>query len=101
MVALAIATQIPSQIDTLEKLHAWSGLCLAFNFPNLTAIEGQGYSERVAQANFFYIAADNRDRLIVRASLPVSNDFKGGGKKQWQFIQEVGNTAIPALFASN
>lgn len=101
MVALAIATQIPSQIDTLEKLHAWSGLCLAFNFPTLVATEGQGYTERVAQANFFYIAADNRDRLIIRASLPVSNDFKAGGKKSWQFITEVGNTAIPAQFASN
>jgi hypothetical protein len=101
MTTLSIATQIPSNINTLEKLVAWAGLCLANTNPTLEAIEGQGYSERVAQSNIFYIRADNRSRLIIRASLPISNDYLAGGQKTWNYAQDLSNTAIPTIFTSN
>ena len=101
MTTLAIGTQIPSQIDTLEKLVAWGGLCLANVNPTLTAIEGQGYQERVAQANIYYIAADNRSRLIVRASLPIDPAHLADGAKMWTYAQVISTTAIPAIFSSN
>lgn len=101
MSTLNLATQIPSQINTLEKLHAWSGLALGYMYPTLKAIEGVGYEERVAQANVFYIAADNKYRLISRVSLQVSPDFLSGGSKMWNYMMEVGNTAIPTTFVAN
>jgi hypothetical protein len=62
MTALNITTDIPSQINTLEKLYVWAGLALANINPSLTAIEGVGYTERCAQAGIYYVAADNKYR---------------------------------------
>jgi len=101
MTAIAIATQIPSQIVTAEQLAGWAGLALAYTYPELVAIEGSGYSERCAQGNIFYIPSDNRDRLIIRLSLPISADFRAGGRKTWMYIQELGNTQLPAAFTGN
>ena len=101
MTALAIATQIPSQIDTLEKLHVWSGLTLANINPALIAVEGVGYSERCAQAGIFYVAADNKYRALIRGSIQMSPDYLAGGTKLWQYAQPLSNTAIPALFTAN
>jgi len=101
MTALAIATQIPSQIDTVEKLHVWSGLVLANINPALTAIEGVGYTERVSQAGIFYVQADNKYRALIRGSLQISPDYLAGGAKLWTYTQPLSSTAIPAIFTAN
>lgn len=101
MTALNIATDIPSQIDTLEKLHVWSGLALANINPSIIAIEGVGYQERVAQAGIFYVAADNKYRALIRGSIEMTGDYLAGGAKMWTFAQPFSNTAIPALFRAN
>lgn len=101
MTALNISTDIPSQINTLEKLIMWSGSTLANINPNLVAIEGIGYTERVAQAGIFYIQADNKYRALIRNSIQISPDYLAGGAKLWTFAQELSNTAIPAIFKSN
>lgn len=101
MTALALSTDVPSaSVNTVEKLAAWSGLALAAMNPAMTAIEGQGYSERVAQSNIYYIQADNKNRLIIRLSLAVSPDYLIGGAKMWTYMQELSNTALPAGFRS-
>lgn len=101
MTALAITTQIPSQINTLEKLHLWSGLTLANINPALTAIEGVGYTERCAQAGIFYVAADNKYRALIRASIQISPDYLAGGQKLWQYALDLSNTAVPTIFTTN
>jgi hypothetical protein len=101
MTALAIATDIPSQIVTVEQLHSWSGLLLANINPALTAIEGAGYSERTSQASIYYIQADNRYRLISRQSIAFSPNYLAGGSKLWMFAQDLSATAIPAVFRTN
>jgi len=101
MTALALATQIPSQIDTLEKLAAWVSLTLANINSAQTAIEGQGYTERVSQANIYYIQADAKYRIITRQSIVMSANYLAGGTKLWQHAQELSTTAIPTLFSSN
>jgi hypothetical protein len=101
MSVINIATDIPSQITTLEQLAAWAGLTLTNINPSLTAIEGQGYTERTCQANPYYIAADNKHRLIIRQSIVLSPDYLSGGRKLWLFAQEFGTTAVPATFKTN
>jgi hypothetical protein len=101
MTALNIATQIPSQIDTLEKLHAWSAQALFAINPTLTVIEGIGYTERAAQAGKFWVAADGKTRMICRLSLEVSPDHLSATGKSWTFIQPLSNTALPANFSAN
>jgi len=101
MTPLALGTQVPSQIDTVEKLHVWSGLVLANINPALTAIEGVGYTERVSQAGIFYVQADNKYRALIRGSLQISPDYLGGGAKLWTYTQPLSGTAIPAIFTAN
>lgn len=101
MTAINLATDIPSQINTVEKLAAWCSQVLANLNPSATAIEGVGYTERIAQSGTFYVAADNKYRRLIRLSLEVSPDFEAGGQKPWQYVQEISNTPIPAAFKSN
>ncbi|MEH2425874.1 MAG: glucose-6-phosphate dehydrogenase [Nostoc sp.] len=101
MTALNIATDIPSQIDSLEKLHAWSGLALFAINSNITAIEGVGYTERVAQAGNFWVAADAKTRAIYRVSLEVSQDYLSGSAKPWTYAQALSTTPLPASFKQN
>jgi hypothetical protein len=101
MTAINITTDIPSQIDTLEKLYVWAGLALANINPSLTAVEGVGYTERSAQAGVFYVAADNKYRALIRGSIQMSSDYLAGGSKLWTFAQPLSNTALPAIFKAN
>lgn len=101
MTAINIATDIPSAINTLEKLHVWSGLALANINPSITAIEGVGYTERVSQAGVFYVAADNKYRALIRGSIQMSADYQSVGGKLWTHAQEISNTALPAAFKAN
>lgn len=101
MTAINIATQIPSQIDSLEKLAVWSGLALANINAGLTAVEGVGYTERVSQAGVFYVQADNKYRALIRHSIEMSPDYLAGGSKSWTYAQQLSNTAITSLFTSN
>lgn len=101
MTAINPPTDIPSQITTVEQLAAWCAGILFANFPELTVVEGVGYTERAAQVGDFWIAADLKTRRIVRLSLPVSADHLSGSGKPWTYVQPLGNTAIPAAFKGN
>lgn len=100
MTALNIASDIPNSITTVEMIHAWSGLALRTMYPTLEAVEGVGINERVAQAGVFYVASDNRYRLLVRSSILVTPDHLIGGQKMWTYAQEFGTTPLPAGFKS-
>lgn len=101
MTALNIATDIPSQINTLEQLAAWCCLALSNTNPTITAIEGVGYSERVAQAGIFFVSADNKHRILTRLSMEVSSEYQSGGSKTWKYVQEISNTPLSSNFKSN
>ena len=101
MTALNIATQIPSQITTLEQLAVWSGLALANINSGVTAIEGAGYTERVSQAGIYYVQSDNKHRALIRHSIQVSADYLAAGAKLWTYAHEISNNPIPSNFTSN
>ena len=101
MTALNIAADIPSQIDTVEKLAAWCGMILFANNSTVTVVEGVGYSERAAQSNNYWVAASSKTRQILRLSLEVSPDYLSGSSKPWTYIQPLSGTAIPAAFKEN
>ncbi|WP_193196410.1 glucose-6-phosphate dehydrogenase [Nostoc sp. MG11] len=101
MTAINLATDIPSQINTVEKLHSWTGNLLANVNPALMVIEGVSYTERAAQWGRFWIPADVKTREIIRLSLAVSADWTNGSGKPWTFVQELSTTAIPANFKAN
>jgi hypothetical protein len=101
MTALNISTQIPSQIDTVEKLASWALMTLATVNPTLTVLETQNSGQIRAQASLFR-NADGTMCILLRANLPVdSNIFSDRSKKSWQFTQELTNTVIPTNFTAN
>lgn len=101
MTALNPATDIPSQINTLEKLAVWVGMAMANINPSLTVIEGVGYTERACQSNIFYVAADDAHRALIRQSIKMDAAYQAGGLKMWMFAQELSTNPIPSIFKSN
>ena len=101
MTSINIATDIPSGINTLEKLAVWVDLALSAVNPTVTAIEGPGYTERVAQAGTFFVQSDNKHRFLGRVSIQMSADYMSGGGKLWTYAQELSSTALPANFKAN
>lgn len=101
MTAITLATQIPSNINTLERLHAWSAYALAFVNPTLGVLETPDRAEKVAQAAIFQ-AADNTYRILARSCIPVSADWMNNRTiKIWMHTQEISNVALPADFTTN
>lgn len=101
MTALNISTDIPTNINSLEKLAAWVGLALARCNPSLKILENPNVaSERVAQAVLIK-ADDNSLRLVVRTSIPIADDYAANTQKFWTNAQEFSNTALPAAFKVN
>lgn len=101
MSELDIANDIPSQINTLERLIAWGGYALAFTNPSIGVVEAVNRTERAAQAMIFQ-AADNSYRILVRACMPLDPTFMTDRTvKLWQHTQELSNVVIPAGYKSN
>lgn len=96
-----VTTNIPSNVNTLERLAAWVGLALNRVNPTLSILESANQNpERVAQA-FFYRAADNSLRLTLRITLEVDATYSTQTRKFWENALEISNTALPTQFTSN
>lgn len=94
-------SNIPTNINTVEKLASWVGLLLARLNPTLSVLEQQNaQGERVCQASIFR-ASDGTIRLVVRLSMPLNDDYDTATTKVWESTQAISNTAIPAAYTSN
>lgn len=94
-------TDIPSNINTLEKLAAWVGLALARCNPTLKILEDPDVRPQRAAEVVLIKADDNSFRMIVRLSLPVADDYATNKLAQWENTREFSNTALPTAFKSN
>lgn len=101
MTQIVLATDIPSNINTLERLFLWCGYSMAYVNPTLGVLETYDRAEKVAQAAIFQ-AADDTYRALVRSTIPLDPNFMTDRTvKAWMFAQEISNTALPASFKSN
>lgn len=100
MTTINAATDIPSSVNTLTKLHLWSGLALQYHYNTLEAIEGPGITERVIQVGSFFIPSENKYRVLLRASIELTPAYLIGGAKQWTYAQNFGATALDSSFKS-
>ncbi len=101
MTALTIATDIPSNIVTLEQLNVWSTRCLANLNSSISAVEGENYVQRAAQSGVFYIASNDKFRHVGRTSVEMSPDHLTGGSKDWMYAQEISNKPLTAAMKAN
>jgi len=95
-------TDIPASVNTLEKLHVWSGTVLNHLYPTVTAIEATGLAERVAQSGPFEVTAvdPSQWRNITRTSIPINRNWQRGASKIWANAEDIGTAAIPTEFKS-
>ena len=101
MTAINITADIPSNINTLEKLAAWVGLALARVNPTAKVLETPG-TDPVRVCECITIKDDaGVYRLVVRVTLPLSDSYAEATSKFWESCTEVGTVAIPAAFKSN
>jgi hypothetical protein len=90
-------SQIPSNINTLEKLHLWSGLALrAMNSGNAVTEVNGALPENVAQVPV--IETPNHGvRHIVRVQIELDPAYASDKtKKLWEFAKELTGGALPA-----
>lgn len=101
MAALVIASDIPSGIDTLEKLVAWSILCSQNLFGQQTYQElNGGLLEREIDASLVRVA-DDSIRLIFRGGLKFDPNYVTGGGKLWNYALPWNSVSIPAAYKVN
>ena len=102
MTQINITTDIPSNINTLERLAAWAILALRRVNPTLKILETSTTNpERVAQTALIQ-AEDDTLRLICRASLQVDPAYADDKTtKLWMHALELSNTDLPDAFKDN
>jgi len=91
--------QLPASVDTLEKLIAWAGTaCYQLN-KIATAVEGAGVAQRVAQFGIFNVEVNSTNRVILRQSLELEEDFAINGKPIWEEVKQLSQEGLPAIFS--
>lgn len=96
------ASDLPDGINTVEKVHLWSGILLQHLNPDLTVIETGGQLDRAVLCAPWFISAANPPnwRIITRSSIQVNSNWQRGGKL-WSYALELGSGSIPSEFKSN
>ena len=99
MTVIDPATDIPSQINTLERLAMWSLMALRRVNPTLSVIEiADSPAEKVAQTALVQ-ADDNTIRFIGRVSLEIPSDYADDNTtKLWTKPLEFSNTSLPEAY---
>jgi hypothetical protein len=101
MTALNIATQIPSNIVTLEQIHAWSGFALNFINPNLGVLETPTSAQQIAQVNLFQ-SADAVFRAQFRVTPEIDSQYTlDRSKKIWMHVKEISTVQLPPGYTQN
>lgn len=101
MVAFSPA-DIPSSIDTLEKLSVWCSTVLQHLHPEQTVLEAPGITELVATASPYQIIVngDFTWRNIARQSIELNPNWQRGATKLWTHALPLSTQAIPVEFKS-
>jgi hypothetical protein len=100
MVAFNAASDLPSNINTVERLVAWGQRVLVATSPQLLITEIAGASPELAvSASPFPVLSDPNDyhdRLICRSSFRLVPQWDG--LKLWLAVAELNTNAIPAQY---
>jgi hypothetical protein len=101
MTALTLAS-IPSNINSYERLLIWAAQAIqsAANGATINAIQGAG-SQPTVQVQVV-VAADNSDRFVVSAFIPVDRDgLNSPTAKTWMAATDVTTATPHTNFATN
>ena len=94
--------QIPSDIDTVEELFAWTVLILDNQAGIVEIKENDNQLPVNAVEAAILRVADNSKRFVGRVSLQLDPNYaQDNSVKIWKHIQPIVNTAIPQSFTLN
>lgn len=101
MSALTLAN-IPSAINTYERLLVWAAQCCQ-SIANGTEVNVVAGAESVPLAQVqVAVTADNKDRFIVTAYLPVDREaLNSATAKTWMATQDIATAAPHTNLLSN
>lgn len=101
MSALTLAN-IPSSINSYERLLVWAAQCCQ-SIANGTEVNVIAGAESVPQCQVqVAVTADNVDRFIVTAYLPVDRDgLNSATAKTWMATNDIGSAAPHTNLLSN
>lgn len=100
MVAFS-AADIPSTINTIEALNAWTAAILNYLHFQQEIQEAPGVVEKVAVSQSFPINNNGvyEWRLVSRSSCKINSEFQGTGKI-WNHVVPLSNASLPNDFKS-
>lgn len=99
MTAFAPAN-LPASVNTVEKLAAWANGILYQLHKNSRYQESDAAPLVPLVTAQDGLAADKTERIIYRASIPLSDSWREQSTKFWQEVQEISNAPIPTVFLS-
>lgn len=97
---VAAGGDIPSQIDTVEKLVIWTGTLYSRLNPSLRVAEAENVNSNVASWTIFP-GFDGNFYFQCRLTVKISSDYATNPAKFWQNAQELTETVIPLGFKQN
>ena len=92
---------IPANINTYERLNAWSSIVLGTLNPQASTLEVDNQNP-IRNAQFQIVkSADGTHRLVMRNSLELDPTYAyDSTTKLWIKIKEISVVAVPAAFKS-
>jgi len=99
--ALNLAS-IPSNINTYERLLVWAAqCCVSISNGQQVNVETGGAQVPLVQVAVG-VTADNTNRLIVSAYLPVDFDaLNSGTQKTWMAAKDISSAAVHTNLTTN
>jgi len=97
MSAINIATDVPTRINTVEKLHCWTSDLLHLLNPDVTIEEARGVLERAAQVTPFYASSIDPATWLVtnRHTFKLAAAWNSPGQDRFMHAQELSQALIP------
>jgi hypothetical protein len=101
-VVLFATTDLPTSINSLEKLHVWSSVVLQHLHPSTTIIESTGNAQLVMSSAPFFISSVDPPvwRVISRSSIQLNANWQRGTSKIWTHAIDISSASIPTEFKS-
>ena len=93
-------TDLPSTVDTVEKLFVWTASLLGEVLPE-ELIKLTGSTNPITRLDYG-ISQDFEQKSNYAASfyIPLSDDWRSSGNKIWEEAEELSELAIPAAYKS-
>lgn len=93
-------TDIPSSINSVEKLTVWCATILQNLHPELTVIEAAGQNQLAQTAAPYFITVSDPPvwRYVARSSIQLNSNWQRGSSKLWTHAIDLSSQSIPTEF---